>query len=51
MKIDKKVLKRVIKVLLNKIPKEESALIKVSDDLALIQELYRKEKSFRNICC
>jgi len=49
MKIDKKVLKRVIKVLLNKIPKEESALIKVSDDLALIQELYRKEKSFRNL--
>ncbi|HHG75043.1 MAG TPA: ATP synthase F1 subunit delta [Persephonella sp.] len=48
MKIDKKVLKRVVKVLLNKIPKEETALIKVSDDLALIQELYRKEKSFRN---
>ncbi|WP_457625037.1 ATP synthase F1 subunit delta [Persephonella sp.] len=48
MKIDKKVLKRVVKVLLNKVPREESALIKVSDDLFLIQELYRKDKSFRN---
>ncbi|WP_457639525.1 ATP synthase F1 subunit delta [Persephonella sp.] len=48
MKIDKKVLKRVVKVLLNKVPKEETALIKVSDDLSLVQELYRKDKSFRN---
>ncbi|SNZ06618.1 F-type H+-transporting ATPase subunit delta [Persephonella hydrogeniphila] len=48
MKIDKKVLKRVVKVLLNKIPREEAALIKVSDDLSLVQELYRKDKSFRN---
>ncbi|WP_456392188.1 ATP synthase F1 subunit delta [Persephonella sp.] len=48
MKVDKKVLKRVVKVLLNKIPKEEAALIKVSDDLSLVQELYRKDKNFRN---
>jgi len=48
LKVDKKVLKRVVKVLLNKIPREETALIKVSDDLSLIQELYRKNKPFRN---
>jgi len=48
LKVDKKVLKRVVKVLLNKIPKEEAALIKVSDDLSLVQELYRKDKTFRN---
>jgi len=48
LKIDKKILRRVVKVLLNKIPKEETALIKVSDDLALVQELYRKDKAFRN---
>ncbi|NPA13079.1 MAG: ATP synthase F1 subunit delta [Aquificae bacterium] len=49
MKVDKKVLKRVVKVILHKIPKEEAKLIKVSDDLSLIQELYRKDKTFRNI--
>ncbi len=49
MKVDKKVLKRVVKVLLNKLPKEESVLIKVSDDLSLIQDLYRKDKTFRNL--
>ncbi|ACO04148.1 MAG TPA: ATP synthase F1 subunit delta [Persephonella sp.] len=48
MKIDKKSLKRIVKVLLNKVPKEEAALIKVSDDLTLIQEIYRKDKDFRN---
>lgn len=48
MKVDKKTLKRVVKVLLNKLPKEEEALIKVSDDLSLIQQLYRKDKTFRN---
>ncbi|WP_457640641.1 ATP synthase F1 subunit delta [Persephonella sp.] len=48
MKIDKKSLKRIVKVLLNKIPKEEATLIKAADDLALIQEIYRKDKDFRN---
>ncbi len=48
MKIDKKSLKRVVKVILNKVPKEEAALIKISDDLTLIQEIYRKDKNFRN---
>jgi len=48
VKVDKKVLRRVVKVLLNKIPKEETALIKVFDDLSIIQEIYRKDKTFRN---
>ncbi len=48
MKVDKKVLKRVVKVLLNKLPKEEEVLIKASDDLNLIQTLFRKNKDFRN---
>ncbi len=48
MKVDKKTLKRVVKVLLNKLPKEEEVLIKVSDDLNLIQTLFRKNKDFRN---
>ncbi|RMD46062.1 MAG: ATP synthase F1 subunit delta, partial [Aquificota bacterium] len=37
-----------VKVLLNKLPKEEEVLIKVSDDLNLIQTLFRKNKEFRN---
>ncbi len=48
MKVDKKTLKRIVKVLLNKLPKEEEILIKVSDDLNLVQTLFRKDKSFRN---
>jgi len=48
VKVDKKTLKRVVKVLLNKLPKEEEVLIKVSDDLNLIQTLFRKNKDFRN---
>jgi len=48
LKVDKKVLKRVVKVLLNKLPKEEEVLIKASDDLNLIQTLFRKNKDFRN---
>ncbi len=48
MKVDKKTLKRVVKVLLNKLPKEEEVLIKVSDDLNLVQTLFRKNKDFRN---
>ncbi len=48
MKVDKKFLKRVVKVLLNKLPKEEEVLIKVSDDLTLIETLFRKNKEFRN---
>ena len=49
MKIDKKVLTRVIKVLLNKFPKEEEKLLKVADDLDTLQFLYRKNKDFRNL--
>ncbi len=48
MKIDKKVLKKVVKVLLNKLPKEEKTLLKVADDLELLQFLYKKNKDFRN---
>ncbi len=48
MRVDKKFLKRVVKVLINKLPKEEEVLIKVSDDLNLIQTLFRKNKEFRN---
>ena len=48
MKVDKKFLKRVVKVLINKLPKEEEILIKVSDDLKLVQNLFRKNKDFRN---
>ncbi len=48
MKVDKKFLKRVVKVLINKLPKEEEVLIKVSDDLNLVQTLFRKNKDFRN---
>jgi len=49
LKVDKKFLRRVVKVLINKIPKEEEVLIKVSDDLNLIQTLFRKNKDFRNL--
>ncbi|RMA97902.1 ATP synthase F1 subunit delta [Hydrogenothermus marinus] len=48
MKIDKKLLKRVVKVLLNKLPKEEAILLKAADDLELFQFLYKKNKDFRN---
>jgi len=49
LKIDKKVLKRVVKVLLNKLPKEEEKLLKVADDLDTLQFLYKKNKDFRNL--
>ncbi len=48
MKIDKKTLKRVIRVLLNKLPKEEAVLISTLDKLTTIQTLFRKDKTFRN---
>jgi F-type H+-transporting ATPase subunit delta len=49
MKVDKRVLKRVVKVLLNKLPKEEAVLIEVSNQLENIQNLYRKNRDFRNL--
>ena len=48
MKIDKKLLKRVVKIMLNKLPKEEQVLLKVADDLETLQYLYKKNKDFRN---
>jgi len=49
LKIDKKVLRRVVRVLLNKLPKDEETLLKVADDLDLLQTLYKKDKNFRNL--
>ncbi len=49
MKVDKKVLRRVVKVLINKVPKEEEKLLKIVRDLELISELYRKSSDFRNV--
>ncbi len=49
MKVDKKVLKRITKILLNKVPKEEEKILKVLKDLELISTFYRKNTEFRNI--
>jgi len=48
VKIDKKTLKRVVRVMLNKLPKDEMVLINTLDKLITIQELFRKDKTFRN---
>ena len=48
MKIDKKFLKKVVKILLNKLPNDETVLIKALDNLLTIQTLFRKDKTFRN---
>jgi len=49
LKVDKKVLKRITKILLNKVPKEEEKILKVLKDLELISTFYRKNTEFRNI--
>ncbi len=49
MKVDKKVLKRVAKVLINKVPKEEEKLLKVVKDLEALATLYKKSSEFRNV--
>ncbi len=49
MRIDKKLLRRIVKVLINKVPKEEERLLKIVRDLELISELYRKSSDFRNV--
>ncbi|NPA52083.1 MAG: ATP synthase F1 subunit delta [Aquificae bacterium] len=49
MKVDKKVLKRVTKILLNKVPKEEEVILKVLKDLEIISALYKKSTEFRNL--
>lgn len=49
MKIDKKFLKRVVKVLLNKLPEDEAVLTEVSNQLEMVQTLYRKNRDFRNL--
>ncbi len=48
MKVDKKVLKRVVKVLLNKLPKEENVLLEVANQLDLLKVIYKKDQNFRN---
>lgn len=48
MKVDKKFLKKVVKILLNKLPKDETTLIKALDNLITVQSLFRKDKTFRN---
>jgi len=47
-KKEKQLLKRVVRVLLNKLPKEESVLISTLDKLEAIQNLFREDKTFRN---
>jgi len=47
-KIDKKLLRRVVRVLLNKLPKDEAVLISTLDKLTTLQNLFRKDKTFRN---
>ncbi len=49
MKVDKKVLRRVVKVLLHKVPKEEEKLLKVASDLELLSTLYKRSAEFRNL--
>ncbi len=44
-----KVLKRVVKVLLNKTPKEEEKLLKVANDLEFLSELYKRNTEFRGL--
>ena len=48
MKVDKKTLKKVVKFLLKKLPKEEEVLIQTLDKLNTIQDLYKKNKDFKN---
>ena len=48
MKVDKKILKKVVKYLLKKLPKEEEVLINTLDKLTAIQTLFKKNKEFRN---
>ena len=48
MKVDKKVLKKVVKYLLKNLPKEEEVLIQTLEKLEAIQNLFKKDKEFRN---
>ncbi len=48
MKVDKKTLKKVIKFLLKKLPKEEEILIQTLDKLTTIQSLFKKNREFKN---
>ncbi len=49
MKVDKKTLKRVVRVLINKVPKEEEKLLKVVRDLEQLSQLYKTSSEFRNV--
>ncbi len=49
MKVDTKVLKRVVKVLLNKTPKEEEKLLAVASNLEFLSELYKRNPEFRSL--
>jgi F-type H+-transporting ATPase subunit delta len=49
LRVDVKVLKRVVKVLLNKTPKEEEKLLKVANDLEFLSELYKRNAEFRGL--
>ncbi|MEJ5172956.1 MAG: ATP synthase F1 subunit delta [Hydrogenothermaceae bacterium] len=49
MKVDKKFLKKVVKVLISGIEKEESALVDAVTKIDLISKLYRENRVFRNI--
>ncbi len=49
MKVDKKTLKRVTRILLNKVPKEEDVILKVVKDLETLSTLYKKSTEFRNL--
>ncbi len=49
MKVDTKVLKRVVKVLLNKTPKEEEKLLEVVGNLEFLSELYKRNSEFRGL--
>ena len=49
MRVDTKVLKRVVKVLLNKTPKEEEKLLKVVNNLEFVSELYKRNAEFRGL--
>lgn len=48
MKTDKKILKRVVKVLLKNLPKDEEVLIQTLDKLNVLQNLFKKDKGFKN---
>ncbi|MEZ0323841.1 MAG: ATP synthase F1 subunit delta [Hydrogenothermaceae bacterium] len=49
MKVDKKFLKKVVKMLISGIEKEESALVDAVTKIDLISKLYKENRVFRNV--